>query len=56
MTGRRDALIARRHAVGHTQETLADVLEVERSTVVRWELGTSHPSRGAVGSLPLPCR
>lgn len=43
MAGRRDALIARRRAVGHTQESLADVLDVERSTVVRWELGTSRP-------------
>ncbi len=43
MARKRDALIARRHTVGHTQETLADVLAVERSTVVRWELGTSCP-------------
>lgn len=43
MAGRRDALIARRRVTGHTQETLAAKLEVERSTVVRWELGAASP-------------
>ncbi|WP_258527530.1 helix-turn-helix domain-containing protein [Streptomyces sp. NBRC 110611] len=33
----------RRRVVGHTQETLAAALSVERSTVARWEAGTSTP-------------
>jgi transcriptional regulator with XRE-family HTH domain len=39
----RDALAARRKAVGLTQEALADVLRVERSTVARWEQGSATP-------------
>jgi transcriptional regulator with XRE-family HTH domain len=37
MSGRRTALAARRAAMGHTQESLADLLRIERSTVTRWE-------------------
>ena len=39
----RDQLAARRLALGLTQEDLAAVLGVERSTVVRWETGTTQP-------------
>jgi tetratricopeptide (TPR) repeat protein/transcriptional regulator with XRE-family HTH domain len=40
---RRDRLAARRRALGLTQEGLAALLGVERSTVVRWERGTTQP-------------
>lgn len=40
---RRAALIARRKAVGLSQQRLAEVLGVERSTVVRWESGERAP-------------
>ncbi len=40
---RRDRLATRRRALGLTQEDLAILLEVERSTVVRWERGTTQP-------------
>lgn len=43
MTAKRHALAQRRKAVGHTQEQLADLLGVERSTVVRWEAGETEP-------------
>lgn len=43
MPARRRALAARRKAVGHTQEQLAALLGVERSTVVRWEAGETEP-------------
>jgi len=39
----RDGLAARRRALGLTQDTLAEALQVERSTVARWEQGTSAP-------------
>jgi DNA-binding SARP family transcriptional activator/transcriptional regulator with XRE-family HTH domain len=45
-TGRaapRDRLAARRRALGLTQEDLAARLRIERSTVVRWERGTTRP-------------
>ena len=45
-TGRpahRDRLAARRRALGLTQEDLAALLGVERSTVVRWEAGATEP-------------
>ena len=40
---RRDRLAARRRALGLTQEDLAARLGVERSTVGRWERGTTQP-------------
>ena len=43
MTAKRRALADRRKAVGHTQEQLAALLGVERSTVVRWEAGETEP-------------
>ncbi|MGI9002876.1 MAG: helix-turn-helix domain-containing protein [Pseudonocardia sp.] len=43
MATRRDGLSARREALGHTQETLAQKLDVEFSTVGRWERGTLTP-------------
>lgn len=39
----RDRLAARRRALGLTQEELAALLGVERSTVVRWERGATQP-------------
>jgi transcriptional regulator with XRE-family HTH domain len=43
MATRRDALIRRRAARGFTQESLAEHLRVERSTVGRWERGVGTP-------------
>lgn len=45
MTGarRRVALIGARKAAGHTQESLAAELHVDRSTVIRWEAGEHAP-------------
>ena len=40
---RRAALAAARKAAGYTQEQLAAVLHVERSTVIRWEAGRYAP-------------
>jgi tetratricopeptide (TPR) repeat protein/transcriptional regulator with XRE-family HTH domain len=40
---RRERLAQRRKALGLTQEDLAGLLDVERSTVVRWERGASEP-------------
>ena len=40
---RRAALAAARKAAGYTQEQLAAVLHVERSTVIRWEAGRHAP-------------
>jgi DNA-binding XRE family transcriptional regulator len=43
MASRRHHLAQRRRAVGYTQEQLAEQLGVERTTVVRWEAGTTQP-------------
>lgn len=43
MAAKRHALADRRRTVGHTQESLAALLGVERSTVVRWEAGETEP-------------
>jgi transcriptional regulator with XRE-family HTH domain len=43
MTVRRVALARARKTAGYTQESLAEVLQVERTTVIRWEAGTSEP-------------
>jgi tetratricopeptide (TPR) repeat protein/transcriptional regulator with XRE-family HTH domain len=40
---RRERLAQRRKELGLTQEALADLLGVERSTVVRWERGETEP-------------
>lgn len=39
----RRRLAERRKALGLTQEALADLMGVERTTVVRWERGESAP-------------
>jgi transcriptional regulator with XRE-family HTH domain len=43
MTTRREGLARRRAALGFTQETLAEHLGIDRSTVGRWERGTLTP-------------
>jgi tetratricopeptide (TPR) repeat protein/transcriptional regulator with XRE-family HTH domain len=43
MAAKRQRLAQRRKAMGFSQEALASVLEVERSTVVRWECGETAP-------------
>ena len=43
MPGKRLGLVAARKAAGLSQERLADQLDVERSTVQRWEAGQSTP-------------
>ena len=40
---RRERLAQRRKELGLTQEALAGLLGVERSTVVRWERGETEP-------------
>jgi transcriptional regulator with XRE-family HTH domain len=40
---RRAALIGARKAAGHTQESLAAALHIDRSTVIRWEAGDHAP-------------
>ena len=42
-TSRRERLAQRRKSLGLTQKALASLLDVERSTVVRWELGETEP-------------
>lgn len=43
MAPRRRTLAERRKTVGHTQEQLAHLLGVERTTVGRWEAGATDP-------------
>jgi transcriptional regulator with XRE-family HTH domain len=43
MLGRRQRLAMRRKTVGLSQERLAEVVGVDRSTVVRWERGVTDP-------------
>ncbi|MCA1676626.1 MAG: helix-turn-helix domain-containing protein, partial [Actinobacteria bacterium] len=43
MKRKRERLAQRRKMAGHSQEQLAEVLRVERSTVVRWERGETEP-------------
>ncbi len=43
MVRRRTALAGARKAAGHTQETLAAALHIDRSTVIRWEAGNHAP-------------
>ena len=43
MARRREALINRRVARGMSQERLAEILGIDRSTVARWEAGTTEP-------------
>lgn len=40
---KREQFAARRKACGYSQERLADLLKVDRSTVQRWERGEVHP-------------
>src|SRR5688500_5157572 len=41
---KRPGLAAARRAAGHTQESLADKMGVERTTVCRWEAGETAPT------------
>jgi transcriptional regulator with XRE-family HTH domain len=43
MAGKRKRLAQRRKACGHTQETFAEALRVDRTTVQRWEGGEVDP-------------
>ncbi|MGH3929713.1 MAG: helix-turn-helix transcriptional regulator [Pseudonocardiaceae bacterium] len=46
MRGKRRALAERREIVGHTQESLAEFVGVEPTTVGRWERGECSPQPG----------
>jgi transcriptional regulator with XRE-family HTH domain len=43
MAPQRQRLAERRKALGYSQESLAERMSVDRSTVARWERGTSEP-------------
>jgi transcriptional regulator with XRE-family HTH domain len=43
MTGKRQRLVSMRKEAGFSQERLAEVVGVERSTVQRWECGERYP-------------
>ncbi|WP_162002465.1 helix-turn-helix transcriptional regulator [Streptomyces sp. CB01881] len=43
MASKRHQFVQRREAVGHTQESLAEAVQVDRTTVGRWETGRSTP-------------
>jgi transcriptional regulator with XRE-family HTH domain len=43
MSGKRPQFAQARKMAGHTQESLAEHLEVDRTTVARWELGDTEP-------------
>jgi transcriptional regulator with XRE-family HTH domain len=43
VVGHRAALAGARKAAGHTQESLAAALHIDRSTVIRWEAGEHAP-------------
>jgi DNA-binding XRE family transcriptional regulator len=43
VTRGQDGLVARRRTAGHTQESLAEGLHVDRASVARWERGECRP-------------
>src|SRR4051812_15851540 len=43
MSGKRPQFAQARKMAGHTQESLAEHLEIDRTTVARWELGDTEP-------------
>ncbi|WP_030781767.1 helix-turn-helix domain-containing protein [Streptomyces sp. NRRL S-920] len=43
MAARRESFVKRRKALGFSQESLADAVGVDRSTVGRWETGETEP-------------
>jgi transcriptional regulator with XRE-family HTH domain len=43
VTARRTGLARARRAAGYTQEQLAELLHIDRATVVRWEAGATEP-------------
>jgi tetratricopeptide (TPR) repeat protein/transcriptional regulator with XRE-family HTH domain len=53
---RRERLAQRRKALGLTQDALAGLLGVERSTVVRWERGETEPLPWMRGKLAVALR